>query len=188
MVSPTKLNTVVNFVLLQMVWFALVVGVVYQHIWLGTGLVLAFMVWQLHPVNRKTNDITIVLTLMVLGLVLDSAWLQLGLISYEMQWPHSFMAPVWIIMLWTAFGLTINHSLAWIFEYKVIGVLMGAIGGPVSYLAAQRFGAVTLNQPVWALAALAAGWTLVMVILITVFGESPSYKGNLAGKREGSWN
>ncbi len=188
MVSLTKLNKVLNFVLLQTVWFALVVGVVYQHIWLGAGLLLAFVLWQLHPVNRKANDITIVLTLMALGLILDSVWLQLGLISYQMQWPYSFMAPIWIVMLWVAFGLTINHSLSWIFDYKAIGVLMGAIGGPVSYLAAQQFGAVTLNQPVLALAALATGWTLVMVMLITVFRESSSYKEHQADKREASWN
>ncbi|MCW8857636.1 MAG: DUF2878 domain-containing protein [Kangiella sp.] len=188
MVSLTKLNKVLNFVLLQTVWFALVIGVVYQHIWLGFAIFIAFSIWQLQPINRKSNDVTIMITLAALGLVLDSLWLQLGLISYEMQWPYSFIAPVWIVMLWMAFGLTINHSLSWIFDHKVIGILMGAIGGPVSYLAAEKFGAVTLNQSVWALAALATGWTLVMVMLITVFGESSSYKKNLVGKRETSWN
>lgn len=188
MVSLTKLNKVLNFILLQTVWFGLVVGVVYQDIWLGLGFFVAFAIWQLHPMNRKPNDLIIIFSLTLLGIMLDSLWLQLGLISYEMQWPFSFMAPIWIVMLWIAFGLTINHSLAWIFDYKWLGISMGAIGGPLSYLAAQKFGAVTLNEPFWALAALAIGWTLVMSLLIVLFSEAARYKSNISGKREASWN
>lgn len=188
MVSLAKLNKILNFILLQTVWFALVVGVVYQHIWLGLGFFVAFVVWQLHPVNRSQSDIRLALTLAVLGLALDSLWLQLGLISYEMQWPYSFLAPVWILMLWIAFGLTVNHSLAWIFEYKTMGVLMGAIGGPLSYVAAQKFGAVTLNEPVVALTALAIGWTLVMLLIISLFSPAADHQRKLSRSREASWN
>lgn len=188
MVSLKKLNKILNFVLLQTLWFALVVGVAYQHIWLGVGFFILFAIWQLHPVNRKPSDLKLAISLAVLGLLLDSLWLKLGLISYEMQWPFSFVAPVWIMMLWFAFGLTINHSLAWIFDYKIAGVLMGAIGGPVSYLAAEKFGAVTLNNPVSAFAALAFGWTLVMVLIVTGLFPSAGQKQEMTGKREASWN
>ena len=188
MVSTTKLNKVLNFVLLQTLWFALVVGVVYEHILLGLGLFVVFAIWQLHPLNRKQTDIKLAITLAVMGFVLDSLWLQLGLISYEMQWPYSFVAPLWIVMLWFAFGLTINHSLAWIFDYKIVGVIIGGLGGPMSYLAAEKFGAVTLNNPVSAFAALAFGWTMVMVLIVTVFSSSAGQKQEITGKREASWN
>lgn len=188
MVSLTKLNKVLNFVLLQTLWFALVVGVAYQHIWLGVGFFILFAAWQLHPVNRKQSDLKLALSLAALGSLLDSLWLQLDLISYQMHWPYSSVAPIWIVMLWFAFGLTINHSLAWIYDYKIAGVLMGAIGGPISYLAAQEFGAVTLNQPLWAFVALSFGWALVMIVLVTVFAHAPNYQKQISEKREASWN
>lgn len=188
MVSTAKLNKVLNFVLLQTLWFALVVGAAYQHILLGLGLFIVFAIWQLHPANRKQTDIKLAITLAALGLVLDSLWLQLGLISYEMQWPYSFLAPFWIVMLWFAFGLTINHSLAWIFDYKILGVIVSGIGGPISYLAAEKLGAVTLIEPVWAFVALTVGWTLIMVLIVLVFSHSSGYKQKLLSKREASWN
>ena len=189
MVSTSTINKVINFVLLQLIWFTMVIGAAYQHVWLGIGLVIVFLVWQLHPSHRKKNDLKIVITLALSGLLLDSLWLQLGLISYQVQWPFNFMAPLWILMLWIAFALTVNHSLAWVFKHKVAGFLFVAIGGPMTYLAAEQIGAVTLHQPQLAFVLLVGGWACVMLLVLTVFSDQPRKRKTYSSNhRETSWN
>ena len=56
-------------------------------------------------------------------------------------------APSWILALWLGFALTVNHSLGWLQEKPWLAALLAALFAPVSYLAGERLGAVTVANP-----------------------------------------
>ena len=45
---------------------------------------------------------------------------------------------------------------------------LGAVGGPLAYLAGEKLGAITFNQPLFAIAALAVIWAVAMPLLVVL--------------------
>ena len=65
---------------------------------------------------------------------------------------------------------------------------MGAVGGPLSYLAGQKLGAISFNDPFSALVALAIAWGLAMPLLVFLadrFDSDPG--GNLPEYVHSDW-
>jgi hypothetical protein len=86
-----------------------------------------------------------------------------------------------MLALWVNFALAID-ALAWLGRRPVLAAMLaGAVGGPLSYLAGARLGAVTLgpSEPV-ALAAVAVVWMVAMPLLLFVL---PAFA--FAGLRRG---
>jgi len=108
------------------------------------------------------------------NVIVDTAWIHLDFFHYKQHLPHSAIAPIWIIALWIAFALSINHSLTWLNTHPVLPALMGLIGAPLSYWAGQRIGAIRFTEnPPLALSCLAITWAVVLWFL---FNKSQSKK------------
>lgn len=171
MTKLLKSPVVVNAALFQAVWFACVLGSAYGLLWpalLSCGLL---MVWQLHPKRRHPSDIKLVVAAMILGFTVDTIWIQAGLMEFTEQRFIDGIAPLWIVSLWMGFALTINHSLVWLFAHPTLPALMGLIGGPMSYLAGLKFGAVEyLDDPLLISACLGLAWAVSMIILVRIAG------------------
>ena len=142
-----------------------VFGAVEGFIWLGCALLAVMLAWQLWPTRRADTDFVVIAVSAVSGFVLASAWSFSDLILYQEHWPAGQIAPWWIIALWVAFGASFNHSLGWIQRSPYLAGLLAAIGGPVSYLAAERVGAVIIHKPWLTLSFMAIGWFVIAFIL-----------------------
>ena len=73
--------------------------------------------------------------------------------------------------MWALFGTTLNVSLRWMRGRPVIAVLFGALGGPLSFWAGQRLGAVQITGPWTGVAVLAVGWALILPLLLHLAGR-----------------
>ena len=165
----------INQGLFQLAWPACVVGA--AHGFLGFGLlVVGFMVvWQLHPSNRHPLDFRLLAICLVLGFAVDSAWVQLGLLQYASAWPWPGFAPLWIMLLWIAVALVINHSLAAFKQRLVLLAIAGAISSPLSYYAGSRFGAAEWLAPAWqVILATGLSWALILPVLFWLARETPA--------------
>ncbi|HET9205432.1 MAG TPA: DUF2878 family protein, partial [Burkholderiaceae bacterium] len=105
---------------------------------------------------------------MAIGLVWDSALLQLGWIVYAAPGPLPALAPAWILALWALFAIALREPLRWLHRRLPLAALLGALGGPLSYAGAQRLGACTLTQPVVSEIALALGWAAMVPLLLVL--------------------
>jgi hypothetical protein len=76
------------------------------------------------------------------------------------------VAPYWILAMWALFSTTLNLSMGWLKNSLVLASVMGAIFGPLSYVAGQRLGAIVLVDFVSSMVMLAIIWALVMPILV----------------------
>lgn len=154
-----------NFLAFQLGWFGCVLGAAHDHPWLGPLVVLAIVLLHLFLSRRPMHELRLIAAAMMLGLVIDSLLLASGWLQYPNgAWITGF-APYWIIAMWALFATTLNVSMRWIRGRTGLAVLLGSIGGPLSYLAGQKLGAISFIEPNYALLALAAAWGLAMPLL-----------------------
>ena len=172
-------SNIVNALLFQATWFACVIGGAHSILWPALLSCGALMFWQLSPKRRHPSDVLLVIVAIVLGSVIDSLWIQGGFLSYQHQWPLKNTAPAWIIILWAAFALTINHSLNWLKLNPLLPALAGLIGAPLSYVAGEKLGAIKYQSDgLFVCSSIGIVWALVVSLMFLVSIQS-SYKNKL---------
>jgi len=167
----------VNQGLFQISWPACVVGAAYGVVWAGLLVVITMACWQLRASNRHRLDVRMVGLCLGAGLILDTLWVQLGLLAFATPWPWPGLAPMWIMLLWLALGLVINHSMRVFKGRLILAGLFGAIGSPLSYYAASRIGAVEWVAPAWQVVmAVGLSWAILLPLLFWMARDSRSDK------------
>lgn len=151
----------INLAFFQAAWPACVIGASAGLLWPGLIVVAAFALWQLAGPRRHPADIRVVSLFAGTGVLLDTLWQRLGIVDYALQWPVAGAAPLWLVLLWVALGLAVNHCLAAFRAYWKAWLVLAAVGSPLSYAAAAGFGAVEWSAstalvvlcmgPVWAM-------------------------------------
>jgi hypothetical protein len=129
-------NVWVNLVLYQATWVAAVAGAGRGLWWPGLVVLAVFAVLQLSLSQWRRADACLFVGVSLLGFVLDSTFIQFGLMQFQAAVPWPGFAPVWMVALWTSFALTLNHSLAFLQGRPLLSGLLGAIGAPAAYWAA----------------------------------------------------
>jgi len=164
-----RFSIIINAVLFQLTWFACVIGSANQLTWPGVLACFCLFLWQWSPQRRHPGDGVLVASAIIFGLIIDTFWVQSGLFSFTYNWPIPGMAPAWIIILWIGFALTINHSLSWLKTHPLLPALMGLIGGPLSYLAGVKFGAMELKADhVLVCSSLGIVWAIALTLLYLI--------------------
>lgn len=155
----------INFLAFQVCWFACVLGAAWGMPWVGTTLVGGALCWHLAQCGAPAREAALLLVVTLLGTTLDSILLSLGWVEFDGGLVRSGIAPHWMMALWAIFATTLNASLSWLRRSPWLAALCGAVGGPLSYLAGERLGALTLVNSADALPVLALGWALLTPLL-----------------------
>ena len=161
------MNKAINFVASQLLWLLSVFGAANGMAWLGPGFFVLFAAWQLQPSRSAGSDLRLMLIALPVGLLVDSTMAASGLAVYASPGPFTWLAPLWILTLWTGFALTFNHSAAYLLRRPTLAIAFGVIGGPLSYWIAQRaWGSIEFAEPIWpALLLLGLMWGSAMALL-----------------------
>ena len=134
------------------------------------AVVLAFAIWEIPRSRSPRRELALVATAAVIGLVVDSSYLRLGLLSYPQHGPLEPLAPVWIVALWVGFALTLNHSLAWMQGSRFFSAALGGISGAFSFwIGAKVWGAAEfVAPPALVLTVLALVWSIIIPALLAI--------------------
>lgn len=158
---------IINFVLFQAAWFVCVLGASYNHTYLAFTLSLIILLLHFAIIKNRMLELKLIIIAGLIGLLFDGALLNFDLIIYnDPGLPYPF-TPIWIVMLWMIFAMTLNHSLAWLSQKIYISILFGAMGGPLAYIAGEKLGAITLLSTN-SIITLSIGWALITPILLTI--------------------
>jgi hypothetical protein len=163
-ISPA-LRLAVNVVTFQLGWFACVIAAGKGQDAIGIVAALAVIAVHLILSTPRSTEIRVIALAVAFGAVWDSLLRAAGLMHYLSAGP-TFLAPAWILSMWGLFGTTLNVSLRWLRGRPVLALLFGAIGGPMSFWAGQRLGAVQITGPWAGLLAQAAGWAVILPLLL----------------------
>jgi hypothetical protein len=157
-----------NIISFQAGWFACVLGAARGWTWSGPLLVAAIAAaWLLAAPRPRALALVLALTGIV-GLCWDSWLAVLGLIAYRPGPLSPPLAPLWILALWVLFATTLHISLRWLRDRVWPAALLGAMAAPLAYWGGARLGALQLLQPQLALLAQAAGWALLLPLLVAL--------------------
>ena len=165
-----------NLVGYQLVWFAAVDSAANGHLWVGPVAALAFLGLQLWmtPRSELQGELGLVLGFALLGATLDSGLKALGLIAFPTSvgaWPEplDWLPPGWILALWASFACLPRFSLAWMSGRYRLAALLGALGGPLSFVLGERMGAVTLHdERMLSLVALSVEYAVVTPLMLAL--------------------
>lgn len=161
-------RTLLNFVAFQIGWFACVLSAANGLPLLGLLVVSLVIVLHVQFSECRSHELILVCLAVVMGLVFDS----LLVISGWLQYPSGVLlpgiAPYWILAMWALFATTLNVSMGWMKGKAFLASVLGAVFGPLSYMAGQRLGAIEFVNFQSAIIALALIWALVMPLLVTV--------------------
>ena len=160
------MRLIVNFIGLQLTWFACVIGGAQSNVWLSLLVGLPFIVWHLYRAKSALKELKLIGITLLIGTMFDQSVLAFGLVQYPPHWWSSNFLPLWMFILWAIFATALNVALRWMHGKLIIPALFGLIGAPLSYLTGIKFGAmlhpITPNFYI----AIGLGWALIMPILV----------------------
>lgn len=159
------MNVLLNFIAFQAGWFASVLGAANGVPALGPAVVVAAVALHLVLARRASSELRLLGIAALVGVAFDSLLLATGWIRYPNGGWIDGLAPYWIVTLWPLFATTLNVSMRWMHGRYLVAAVFGAVGGPLSYIAGAKLGAMTFVAEGPALAALAVGWGLAMPAL-----------------------
>lgn len=129
----------------QLVWCACVVGAAQGTSVLGVLAALAFVGLRLGAAPARGRAWAAVAAVALLGALTDTLLARLGWLSYACAPAATAFAPAWIVALWAAFAATFRSSMAWLTRRAWLCGLCSAACAPISYLGAERLGALSLQ-------------------------------------------
>lgn len=151
-----------NFALYQGGWFSCVFGAADGYPWLGAFA--AFFLIAVHSTLAADRQAEWVLVLVIglLGTIVDSFLMSVGIFEYGSgQWV-SWLCPVWMSVMWMQFATLLRFSIDWLSGRYFLAATLGAIGGPLAYASGIRLGAASFGVSEWvALPTLAIVWAIV---------------------------
>lgn len=153
------------FIGFQAAWFGCILGVARGLPWMGIAAVAVVVGLQLLASSSPRQDALLVGLAMALGLVWDTALLQLGVVEYAATGPIEGAAPAWILALWALLGVNLREALQWLHGRWWLAALVGGVSGALSYVGAVRLGAGRLPDLGLAVAVLALGWAVITPVL-----------------------
>ncbi len=148
----------VNAGLFQVTWFACVLGGASgSNLW-GAAALLGMLAFSARGQTLRA-DLAMAALAAAVGFGLDTLWIHLGVLDYH----GAAVAPLWIVLLWVAVALSLNHSLAMFQPRPLLGGLLAAACAPLSYLGGARLGGVIIPDP-QLLAVIGGVWFVVFAV------------------------
>ncbi|TCS37128.1 DUF2878 domain-containing protein [Reinekea marinisedimentorum] len=124
---------IINALLFNALWLGLVV--------IGNAfipLAIIGLCFHLCIVNNTLHEAKVMAAVAGIGLLADVLLTFAGVFEFT-------ATPYWLLFLWLAFASTINHSLKWVARLPYAAHISGLLFAPLSYLAAERLGAVSFG-------------------------------------------
>lgn len=178
------MSILVNFLAFQAGWFASVLGAAKNMPWVGPAVVLAVVLLHLRQARRPDLEAGLLVASGIIGLYFDSLLVSLGWVTYPSGFISASFAPYWIVTMWVLFATTLNSSMAWLKGRHALAAVLGAIAGPLSYVAGAKLGGIEFVERGGALVFLSIGWAVAMPILITLADRLDGFRDPVSAEEK----
>lgn len=160
------MGILVNILGFKVGWLSSVLGGAREMPWLGPAVLVVVLAFHLRQAKRPDLELGLVLACGIIGVWFDSILAATGWVSYPSGQIDPNLAPYWIVAMWMLFATTLNRSMSWLKGRLALAAVMGAVAGPMSYLAGNRLGGIEFEAPLAALITLSVGWALIMPVVV----------------------
>jgi hypothetical protein len=157
-------------------WFACVGGAAHGVPWAGPIAVALYVAADLQaipPGAARTSRAWLLGAAGAVGYAADSALVLAGILTFPARAVFGWPSTAWMVALWVLQAAVLDGALSWLRGRLGLAAAVGAIGGPLAYLAGERMGAASLG-PTQAVAVtvIAAEWMLAMPLLVWMDGRA----------------
>lgn len=149
-------KTAVNFILFQFLWFWCVLAPAWWDVAIGIIVIAAHLRYIGAP-----GEWRLLAVVAVCGAAMDSGLAAAGLLRFA---PESAIAPLWLVVLWLNFAMTLSHCMQWLARRRLLSAIFGALFAPPAYWGAAAISdkaEITVSFPLFA-AAHAPLWAAFM--------------------------
>ena len=160
-----------NIFLFYIGWFSAVLGAARGDGLIGPFIIAACCLLHLYIQKKRwQREVVAMFAVMFVGTLLDGLLPLAGKISFQSSSVSFFpQYPAWMSFLWLGFASTYSVSLAWLKHRPITAAVFGFIGGPLSYIAVEALGALTINgDRTSILALIAVVWGLAVPATLAV--------------------
>ena len=157
----------INFLFFQSVYTLSLVGVINNAAWLGCLGLAAFAIWHARTTTAPNTDFLLAGIAVIIGASLDTLYMRSGLITYNGELLWSGVAPLWILVLWANFALTLGGCLSWLRDRLPLAALLACTGAPLSYYGGIRMGTAAISgDPVLLFSVISITWGIAVPLLL----------------------
>jgi len=159
----------VNYTLYQIGWFACVLGGASHRPWTGCLIALTLLGVHLTRSLERSIEVRLMALATAVGAIVEMVQIATDTYRFTSGTVIDALPPAWLLTMWAQFATTFRHSLGTVISRPPQAALLGAIGGPIAFLAGERLGAVTLLEPLMhGLLRLSISWALALVVFSAV--------------------
>lgn len=156
----------INLSLFKAGWLAAVFAAAASLPILGTaaiGIAVAVHLWRS---DAPRDELLLLALAAALGFAWESLLVYTGIVQYGANAALAATAPYWIVALWVLFATTLNVGMRWLRKNLLVASVFGALGGPLSFLAGEKAGAVSFSDTSAALVVIGLGWAVMLPLLV----------------------
>ena len=158
----------INIMIYQLCWIACILGGANMIPLAGLLVVAAAVAYHLYTAPRPGTELTVLVISAIIGAFWDSLLVAAGWLVYPSGTLIEGMAPYWIVAVWISFATTFNVSMRYFKQRLVLASALGAIGGPLAFLAGERLDGVVFTNYIAGIGALTLGWALLMPLMMII--------------------
>lgn len=138
-----------------------------EHSYYGLALVISFIAFYLYNSSCRKADYFLLSLVLIIGPLSDIFYERMGLLKYHsISTLTSWLPPLWVFILWGLFGANI-HLFSWLYRRWWLAILLGALGGPISYLSVVKLGGASVLKPMpLTLMAIGGMWAIFLPAFI----------------------
>ncbi len=158
-----------NGIAFQLCWFCTAYGVAWGFPWIGPAAVGLSLYVHLRKRLVRPGDFKLLVTIALLGYLTDVALILFGALSFNSPSFLPFNYPLWMTGLWLNLGTCFRGCLAWMVDRPLAAAVLGFFGGPMSYYAGERLGAISMGGESIHLLVTGIAWALVTPLIFKLF-------------------
>ena len=130
----------------QLTWLACVFGeITYSIPYLGILIGVCYLILFFYFVVNKIRFLLIAILISLPGYFFDTLMVHYKVYTFNTTFILGTL-PFWMIVLWLSFATLFDEILLIFKKYKVLGILLSGILGPVTYYLGQPIGVLTINN------------------------------------------
>ncbi len=161
-------STFINLGLFKLGWVACVFGAAAGRPEIGAAVIALAVAVHLFRTDNRQGETRLLIAAALIGLIWETVLVSGGVLDYGDGSFQPGLAPYWIVGMWVLFATTMNVGMRWLRRSTAVAAVAGAVGGPLSFVAGEKAGAVAFGDPVISLAVIAAGWALLLPLLVSL--------------------
>ena len=155
-----------NLTLFKAGWLASVFAVAASIPFAGTAVIGIAVAVHLMRSAEPQHEIRLLALAAAIGFAWESLLVYAGILQYGTNAALASIAPYWIVAMWVLFATTLNVGMRWLRKNLLVASVFGGLGGPLSFLAGEKAGAVSFSHTPTALVVIGLGWAVLLPLLV----------------------